>query len=100
MSVNAPTPTAPSAIANVNMTLVWSGVVFVVFVFGGLATPWQVIGELLASGGPSEEQQSVLAFVAGYMLPLTAVTFGLAYAMSGAFDDARTARDRRDVGVV
>ena len=73
-SVNAPTPTAPSPTAGVNMTLVWSGVVFVVFVFGGLATPWDVISELIANRGPSEAQASVVAFVAGYTLPLTAAT--------------------------
>lgn len=101
MSVNAPTPTAPSPAADVNMTLVWSGVVFVVFVFGGLATPWHVIGELIANQGPSEEQATVVAFVAGYTLPLTVATFGLVYAaMAGWFDDVEPPMIGVIVGVV
>ena len=101
MSVNAPTPTAPSPTADVNMTLVWSGVVLVVFVFGGLATPWEVITELIANRGPSEGQASVVAFVAGYTLPLTAATFGLVYAaMAGAFRGVDPRAVAAIVGVV
>ncbi len=97
MSVNAPTPTAPhpgetpaeeNAAAEVNMTIVWSIVAFVVFVIGGLATPWDTIRTLLENAGPSEEQQSVLAFVAGYTFPLTLATAGLVYAaIAGWFDE-------------
>ncbi|HEX7300281.1 MAG TPA: hypothetical protein VF257_14890 [Solirubrobacteraceae bacterium] len=73
---------------NVNMTIVWSVVAFIVLVFGGFATPWQTISDLLENSGPSEEQQSVIAFVAGYTLPLTGATLVLVYAgLAGWFDD-------------
>jgi hypothetical protein len=97
MSVNAPTPTAPrpgetpaqgNDAAEVNMTVVWSIVAFVVLVVGGFATPWDTISSLLENGGPSDDQQSVLAFVAGYTFPLTIATGGLVYAaLAGWFDE-------------
>ena len=95
MSVNAPTPTAPhpgetpaSDTSEVNMTVVWSIVAFVVVVIGGFATPWDTIATLLENAGPSDEQQSILAFVAGYTFPLTLATGGLVYAaLEGWFDD-------------
>lgn len=95
MSVNAPTPTAPhpgetpaSDTNEVNMTIVWSIVAFVVVVIGGFATPWDTIATLLENAGPSDEQQTILAFVAGYTLPLTIATGGLVYAaLEGWFDD-------------
>ena len=86
MSVNASTPEAPSP--EVNMTVVWSIVTVVVVGLCGFATPWDTIQTLLENGGPSDEQKDIVAFVAGYTLPLTAATFGLVYAaLAGWFDE-------------
>jgi hypothetical protein len=95
MSVNTPTaphpgetPAQGNDATEVNMTVVWSIVAFVVIVIGGLATPWDTITTLLENGGPSDEQQSILAFVAGYTFPLTIATAGLVYAaLDGWFDE-------------
>jgi hypothetical protein len=86
MSTHQSTPDEASE-AKVNMTIVWSIVVFVVFVFGGIATPWDTIRDLLQNGGPTDEQKTVLAFVAGYTFPLTLAAGGLVYAgFAGWFD--------------
>jgi hypothetical protein len=95
-----PTADASSG-GDVNMTVVWSAVAFIVLVFGGFATPWDTLSELLQNRGPSEEQQSVMAFVAGYTLPLTVATLGLVYGgLAGWFEDVEPHVAAVIVGVV
>lgn len=60
----------------IGMGWIWSVALFVVFVFGGLLTPWEAVQYLLISQGVSEEGFWLLGFVIGYTLPLT-VGFGL-----------------------
>jgi hypothetical protein len=99
MSVNASTREAPGP--EINMTLVWSVVAFVVIVVGGFATPWDTIQTLLENRGPTDEQAQIVAFVAGYTLPLTAATFGLVFAwLAGWFEDVEWPWHLVIIGVV
>jgi hypothetical protein len=51
--------------------------------------PWDALRGALASNGPTDEQKSVMAFVAGYTFPLTLAFFGLTLAwLLGAAKDA------------
>jgi hypothetical protein len=53
------------------MSWIWMGVFAVAAVFGGFLTPWEVITDLLQSGGVGEQEATLIGFVAGYTLPLT-----------------------------
>jgi hypothetical protein len=70
------------------MKWVWAAVFFVVVVFGGFMTPWQALQHLLQSrGAVGEEDASLIGFVAGYTLPLTAGVAVAAYLLlRGAFE--------------
>ena len=61
---------------HINTVWIWSVVVFIVLTVGGIGTPWETIQSLLENQGPTDEQSRLLAFVAGYTLPLT-FGFGL-----------------------
>lgn len=50
---------------------IWIGVFIVVGVLAGGMTQWELLAHLLENEGVGEEGASLLAFVAGYTLPLT-----------------------------
>lgn len=60
----------------IGMTPIWVVTFFVVAILGGFFTPWETIERLIASRGVGEEEAALLAFIAGYTLPLT-VGFGV-----------------------
>jgi hypothetical protein len=53
------------------MGLIWGIVFFIVVVCAGFGTPWEAIEHLLVNEGVGEEGAHLLAFVAGFTLPLT-----------------------------
>lgn len=55
-----------------NLTAVWGITFVVVAVLGGFMTPWEAIGSVLENEGAGDEGAELIAFVAGYTLPLTA----------------------------
>jgi hypothetical protein len=55
----------------IGMGLIWGIVFFIVVVFAGFGTPWEAIEHLLVNGGVGDEGANLLAFVAGFTLPLT-----------------------------
>jgi hypothetical protein len=57
-------------------TVLWIGAFIIVAIFGYGLTPWQVIESLMAEQGMGTGQQELMAFAAGYTLPLT-VGFGV-----------------------
>ncbi len=57
---------------SIGMGWIWAITFFIVVVFGGILTPWEAIEHLIVNQGASEEGANLLAFVAGYTLPLTA----------------------------
>ena len=66
-----------------------------------LRSAGDTIQTLLENGGPSDEQKDIIAFVAGYTLPLTAATFGLVFAaLAGWFADVEPPWHFVIVGVV
>jgi hypothetical protein len=72
-----------------HMKYIWSVVFFIVAVFGFGITEWDAIGQLIESKGVGDEQVNLLAFVAGYALPLTAgVAVIMLLALRGAFNGA------------
>jgi hypothetical protein len=56
---------------SVSMGVVWSVVFAIVVILGGLFTPWDALLFLVENQGVGDEGSSILAFVAGYTLPLT-----------------------------
>jgi hypothetical protein len=79
------------------MKWVWIATFVVVALFGAAMTPWDVLRDLLANQGVSDEGGQLMAFVAGYTLPLT-VGFGVCALLylRGAHESA----DWRTVAVV
>lgn len=69
------------------MKWVWGGVLAIVLLFGAGLTEWEVLRRLLDSGGTvDEEGASLIAFIAGYTLPLTAgAAFAALLFLRGAF---------------
>lgn len=65
-------PTPAEQLRSVPPSAVWAATFAVVAVLGGFATPWETLQVLLKNRGAGEEGASLLAFVAGYTLPLTA----------------------------
>ena len=57
---------------SIGMGWIWAITFFIVVVFGGILTPWEAIEHLISNQGLGEEGTNLLAFVAGYTLPLTA----------------------------
>ena len=55
-----------------NLTVVW-GVTFCAgAVLGGFMTPWEALSSVLENEGAGDDGVTLIAFVAGYTLPLTA----------------------------
>jgi hypothetical protein len=65
------TKTPADELRSVSMGAVWGVAFVVVVIFCGLLTPWDALLYLLANQGVGDEGASILAFVAGYTLPLT-----------------------------
>jgi hypothetical protein len=73
-------PTPADGIRAIGMAWIWAFVwiVLAVALFG--AEPWDAVRNALEASGPTDEQKSVMAFVAGYTFPLTLAFFGLTLA--------------------
>ena len=70
-----------------HMKWVWMVVFFIVAVVGLGATKWETIELLLDNQGVGEQGASILAFVAGYTLPLTAGAAIIVFlALRGVFE--------------
>lgn len=63
-----------------DMKLVWIGVFVIVSLFGYGFTEWDAIEHLLRNKGVGDEGVGLIAFAAGYTLPLTVATGGLVFA--------------------
>jgi hypothetical protein len=77
MSSNQPTPA--DEFRSWSMSVVWGVVFFIVVVACGVFTPWDALQQLLLNQGVGDEGASLLAFVAGYTLPLTLGTGVVAF---------------------
>jgi hypothetical protein len=69
MTSEAKTPA--DELRSVSMGAVWGGAFVVVVILCGIFTPWDALLYLLENQGVGDEGASLLAFVAGYTLPLT-----------------------------
>jgi hypothetical protein len=77
--------TPADELRGLNMAAVWGVVAFIVAVFGLGVQPWDALERALANHGPNEEEKTLIAFVAGYTLPLTGGVAVLTFAwLSGA----------------
>lgn len=72
-------PTAGESSRSLNMAWIWAAVLFVVAVVNGLLTPWDAIKTIIQDQGVGDEGAGLIAFAAGYTLPLTAGTVLLTY---------------------
>jgi hypothetical protein len=73
------TKTPADELRSVSMGAVWGVAFVVVVIFCGLLTPWDALLYLLANQGVGDEGAWILAFVAGYTLPLTFGTALIAF---------------------
>jgi hypothetical protein len=75
-------------VREISMGAVWGAAFFVVAVVGGVLTPWDALADLLVNQGVSDEGSELLAFVAGFTLPLAAGTAIIAFAaLRGLYRD-------------
>lgn len=65
------TPGKELGLEQSHMRWVWLGVFVVVAFFGYGLTPWETIDHLLENEGVGDEGATMIAFAAGYTLPLT-----------------------------
>jgi hypothetical protein len=63
---------------SIDMKWIWIVVSVIVLLFVGI-TPWDIIISLIENQGIGENEKSVVGFVAGYTLPLTAGFFLIAF---------------------
>jgi len=63
--------TPADSLRKIPTKVIWIAVLSIVVLFGGLMTPWDLIKQLIADGGIGESGVQILAFIAGYTLPLT-----------------------------
>lgn len=83
------------------MPVIWTAAWVLVAIFAVGVEPWDALMQALANGGVNDEGYSVLAFVAGYTLPLTAAIGGLTLAwLLGAAEAHNSASVLTVVGLV
>jgi hypothetical protein len=70
------TNTLADELRGIRISWIWGAAFFIVLIFGLGLTPWDAIQALVANRGVGDEGAKVLAFIAGYTLPLT-VGFGI-----------------------